>query len=77
MPIGTRRYHMRQLCPFKNQNAEIKKEKAMYDHSDFVGLNLPKIQGKAVYMTNPLIENLTEKSSWLKSRKHNIILKEA
>jgi hypothetical protein len=76
MPMGTRRYHMRQLCPFKNQNAEIKKEKAMYDHSDFVGLNLPKIQGKAVYMTNTLIDNLTEKSSWLRARKHNIIQKE-
>ena len=76
MPIGTRRYHMRQLCPFKNQNAEIKAEKAMYDHSDFVGLNLPKIQGKAVYLHNKLIDNLTEKSTWLKARTHKIIQKE-
>jgi hypothetical protein len=69
-PIGTHNIVERNGCPNKVLKAKINRDSYIHNHIDLVGMHMAKIDQKNAYIEdNHLINELTNKSDYVKSRK--------
>lgn len=69
-PLGTHNVIERNGCPNKVLQAKINRDSYIHNHPDLVGMHIAKIDQKNAYIEdNHLINELTNKSDYVKSRK--------
>ena len=73
-PVGAKNLHSVQNSPHRRLRSHLKSDSLIFGNSDFQGMILSKVDKKFAYVKdNNLINQLTEKSNFVKNRKEKII----